>query len=114
MSSCRQQSGSATLLTLAVLVVAAGLLAGMARLGDAAREAARADAIADVTALAAVVGGRSAAANVARGSGADLLEMEQLDEERSRVVVRLGSSVRVAAARPVHTGGAEHRDLGRG
>lgn len=114
MRSRQGQLGSATLLTLAVVVLAAGILAGLTRLGEAAHAAARTDAIADVTALAAAGGGRPAAELVASASGGVLVDLAVLDDERVRVTVRRDRLVRVAASRSVMVGGDGHRDLGGG
>jgi hypothetical protein len=61
-----------TLLVAGMLLTAALVAAGVGRLGDAAADRARADAVADVTALAGVTGGRTAAVLVAGRNGARL------------------------------------------
>lgn len=94
----RTESGSASLPALAVLVVVAAMTAGLARVGEAAVTRARADAVADVTALAAVSGGEPVAARVADSSGAVLVEHRVRRDGSVVVVVRSGAVEAVAAA----------------
>ncbi len=107
----RGQSGSVTLLTFGLIVLVAGVLTGLARLGDAAHAAARTEAIADVTALAAVGGGRPAAEQVAGSSGGVLVDLVVFDAEGVQVTVRRDELSRVAAARAVRVEDGGHRDL---
>ena len=67
-------------MVLVAVVVCAVALLGLTRVGDAAVRRARVDAIADLSALAAVVGGRTAAEDVATASGAAVSGFEQLDD----------------------------------
>lgn len=99
------------MLILAVVVVVAGLVSGLGRLGAAAHAAARADAVADVTALAAVAGGRPAALSVAGASGGVLVDLVVERDEHVQVSVRTDGLVRVAAARPVRVIDDDRRDL---
>lgn len=98
------------MLTLAVIALVAGVLTGLVRLGDAAHAAARTDAIADVTALAAVGGGRSAAVAVADASGGALVDLVGAGDDGVRVTVRRDHVVRVAAARSVRVNDDGRRD----
>jgi hypothetical protein len=110
----RGQLGSAALLTLVLIVLAAGVLAGLSRLGAAAHAAARTEAIADVTALAAAGGGRPAADQVARSSGAALVDLVVLEDERVVVTVRRDRLLRGAAARSVRVDDDGYRDRSGG
>jgi hypothetical protein len=103
-----------TLSTLAAVVLVAGLLAGVSRLADAAHAAARTEAVADLTALAAATGGRAAAARVAASSGAELVGLEEVGDDAVRVSVRRDVLVRDAAARSVRVTVDARRDLAGG
>ncbi len=95
----RTERGSASLVLLAGLAVAVVLATGVARVGDAAARRARADATADVVALAAVTGGDDAAAAIAAANGAEVRRLRRLGDT---VVVDVTASgaTSVAAARP--------------
>lgn len=92
--------GSASMLVLAVVVLAAALAVGVARVGDAALRAARADALADLSALAAVAGGATAASAVATAGGGRLVSRVATASERQVVVVELDGVSGTAAAAP--------------
>jgi hypothetical protein len=93
------QRGSVVLVLPALVLVAALLGLGSARLGDAALARARADAVADVVALAAVSGGGTSAREVARRGGAALVEHRRSGEVH-QVVVRVDGVRAEAAAEP--------------
>jgi hypothetical protein len=76
-------------------------VAGVGRLGTATVQRARADAAADMTALAVVVGDRSTAARVAEASGATVIEVVDRPGGASQVVVERGGVRSIAAAAPV-------------
>jgi hypothetical protein len=92
--------GSASMLVLAVVVLSTVLGAGVTRVGDAALRAARADALADVGALAAVAGGPSAASDVVTAEGGRLLRHAGGPSGRQVVVVELQGASGTAAAAP--------------
>lgn len=98
MRTCSER-GSVSPIVLAVVAVAVVVTGGVERLGDAASGRARADAIADLAALAAVTGGHPAAAAVARADGADLVDVDRRGGT-TVVVVRHRGVEAVAAARP--------------
>lgn len=84
-------------------VLAVGLLmtVGLGRLGAAVSVAARADAVADLTALAGAVGGPGAAASVASANGAALERFRGPSggaAHRVDVAVRVGPARATAAA----------------
>jgi precorrin-3B methylase len=76
-------------------------LLGLSRLGAAAVGRARADAVADMVALAGVTAGPEGAARVASASGARLVEHHEQADGSVRVSVQLGSTGASAAAAPV-------------
>ncbi len=88
------------MLLLAVVVLSAVLAAGVARVGDAALRAARADALADVGALAAVAGGPSAASAVVGAGGGRLVRHVGAPVGHHVVVVELDGASSTAAAAP--------------
>jgi hypothetical protein len=92
--------GSVSVLVLALLVLTAALAAGVTGVGHAALRAARADALADVSALAAVAGGESAASAVASAGGGQLISRVAAASERQLVVVELDGVSSTAAAAP--------------
>jgi hypothetical protein len=69
----------------------------LGRIGAASAEAARAQSVADVAALAAVDGGRAASTAVASRNGASLISFED-EGGRITVRVRLGPTVAQATA----------------
>ncbi|MFN7149150.1 MAG: hypothetical protein ACK4V6_06685 [Microthrixaceae bacterium] len=88
------------MLVLALVVLTAALAAGVTRVGDAALRAARADALADLSALAAVAGGAPAASAVASAGGGRLVSQVAAASERQVVVVELDGVSGTAAAAP--------------
>ena len=92
--------GSASMLVLAVVVLTVALAAGVSRVGDAALRSARVDALADVSALAAVAGGATAASAVASAGGGRLVDHAAAAGERHVVVVELDGASGTAAAAP--------------
>lgn len=93
------QRGSVVLVLPALVVVAALLGLGTVRLGDAAVERARADAVADVVALAAVSGDVTSAREVARRGGGALVEHRR-SGDLHEVVVQVDGVRAAAAAEP--------------
>lgn len=100
MSRARPEEGAATVLVAALLGVTALLTAGVGRLGGAAVERSRADAVADLVALAAVSGQGHDAYRVAERTGAHVVRLTVEPTGRAVVVVRVGSATAVAAAAP--------------
>ena len=98
------EEGAATVLVAALLGVTALLAVGLGRLGGAAVGQARADAVADLTALAAVTGDAAGASRVAESAGAVVERVEAGPAGRRTVTVRLGPSTAVAAAAPAGDG----------
>jgi hypothetical protein len=89
-------------LTVVALVAIVGVaLVGIARMGDAALRRARADALADVSALAAVQGGRSAAERVATAGDGSLIEYRDEPEGAVELSVELAGARAAAAAAPL-------------
>lgn len=84
---------------LGAVVLAACVVAGVARVGAAAGNRARLDAAADLTALATVTGGESAGRRVAVANGA-AVESIELHTDTVVVHVSAGGEVASAAARP--------------
>ncbi|HLU42457.1 MAG TPA: hypothetical protein VKZ55_08680 [Microthrixaceae bacterium] len=82
----------------AAVLLACLLAAGVARAGGAAVRTARAGAVADLTALAAVSSGRATAERVAARSGATLVDHASLGGAAVEVVVELDGVRAVAAA----------------
>ncbi|MGB6059517.1 MAG: hypothetical protein WBF71_14765 [Microthrixaceae bacterium] len=83
-----------------VLLIAAALILGSARLGTAVVARARADSVADMVALAAVPGGREGACAVAAANGAQLVRHVGRADGSIMVEVRMGAVAAVAAAAP--------------
>lgn len=83
----------------ALVVLACLVVAALGRAGDAAVLRARADAVADLTALAAVSGDGERAEQVARIGGASSVELDGRDGSVVEVTVELrGVQARAAAA----------------
>jgi hypothetical protein len=81
------------------LAVAALASTGVARLGEATAGRARADAVADLVALAAVDGGEPAGRAVARANGATVVRMAPTASGATSVRIALeGVHARAAAA----------------
>jgi hypothetical protein len=99
--AARGERGSALLTGVVVLAVVAVCLLGLARVGTAAVQRARADAVADLTALAAVSAGATGAARVATASGAELVEHHPQPDGSVRVAIQLGAARASAAAAPI-------------
>lgn len=96
----RSERGQAVPL-MAVAVVFVGVLAiVVARMGQAALDASRAQAAADAAALAGAVAGRPAADRLATTDGGRLLQFRQIGAD-VLVAVRVGGALRRARARPV-------------
>jgi hypothetical protein len=101
----RGERGAATLLVLpAALALCAVLLGATARLGAAATVRARADAVADLVALAAVTGDRVGAEEVATANGGRLLELREDGPDRT-ASVDVGGVRGSATAAPAGPGG---------
>lgn len=100
MSRPAAEEGAATVLVAALLTVTALLVLGLGRLGAAAVDRARVDAVADLVALSAVTGDEAGAAGVAAANGASVVSIEGNSEGRRAVTVQIGSSISVAAAAP--------------
>jgi hypothetical protein len=86
------------------LAVTAVCLLGTARVGEAALGRARADAVADLSALAAVIGGDVGAARVAEANGGRVVAVRGGSDTRT-VTVEVDGVAAVAAAAPVEVGG---------
>ena len=101
----RGERGVATVLVVPVaLAVTAVCLLGTARVGAAALGRARADGVADLSALAAVIGGPAGAARVAQANGGRVVSVRGGSDTRT-VTVEVDGVVAVAAAAPVAAGG---------
>ncbi|MHB1139767.1 MAG: hypothetical protein ACYC2O_12485 [Microthrixaceae bacterium] len=99
MSVRRGGRGAVSLTVVLVLVVVAVAATGVVRVGDAALRRARVEAVADLTALAAVEGGPEAASAVATASGAHVVSVVAEPAGRVTIVVeRAGVTARAAAA----------------
>ena len=99
----RSERGSVSPVFLVVSVLlAGGLAAAVVSGGWRLRDRARADAVADVTALAGAVDDRSGAARVAEANGADVSGWRRADDVVI-VAITLRSLVAEAAAIPVAT-----------
>lgn len=99
----RTESGAAGLgamLLVAVTGVALAFASGATRAGGAASARARADAAADLVALAAVVDPASGAGRVARANGATVVRVDDRLGGGLTVQVRRGGVVGEATARP--------------
>jgi len=101
----RPERGSVGLPVLAcVTVVALAGAAGLGRLAGVSRVAARSQAVADLTASAAVVAERAGAQRVAAANGATLRTLDVVGGDVTVEVVS-GGSVARASARPGGSGG---------
>lgn len=96
----RTERGAAVLLVAAVMVVAVALALGTARVGDAMLRRHRAQAVADVAALAAAVADSTAAHRVARANGAVVVDTASAGDGTVRVTIELDAARAVAAAAP--------------
>jgi hypothetical protein len=94
------EEGAVTVLVAALLAVTALLALGLGRLGAAAVDRARADAVADLVALAAVTADEEGARRVAAASAATVVHLEGQPAGRRTVTVRIGRTTAVAAAAP--------------
>ena len=90
-------NGQATMLAVSVVALAVALMLGAVRLGVRLIDLERASAAADAAALAALDGGRSAAADMAARNGARLTEFTVLGGDVAVVVV-LGDATGEARA----------------
>jgi uncharacterized membrane protein len=96
----RDATGSASLLTLGVVALTAALLTGTARLGSAALEHQRAQAVADLAALAGAAAGPAGADRVTARNGASVVATAAGADGSFGVTVRVGAAVASAAAAP--------------
>jgi hypothetical protein len=101
-SSCRSSgrrsdAGQAVLLVVAVVVVLATIAAATARFGVRLVAHEQVQIIADAAALAALQGGRPAAASLAAANGGVLVSLEG-DADTATVTVRLGDLQATARA----------------
>ncbi len=103
----RAQQGAASMLLLSLVAVAVGLIAAIGVVTPALVDQARADAVADVVALAAVGGGDPAARVVAERSGATTAEVTHRGDGRVEVSVVVGGREAVATAAPAAVDPAE-------
>lgn len=104
MSRPSSEEGAAGVLVAALLGVTALLVLGLGRLGGAAVERARADAVADLVALAAVTGDVDGASSVAAADGATVIRLDAETTGRRSVTVQVASVTAVAAAAPAPDG----------
>ena len=86
---------------LSLVAVAVGLVAAIGVAGPALVDQARADAVADVAALAGVDGGETAARTVAQRSGASEVRVTGGADEQVVVSVAVGRRRAVATAAPL-------------
>jgi uncharacterized membrane protein len=93
----RRDRGSVLVWTAFVMGLSALVIIWLGQIGAAGTEAARAQSVADVAALAGVDGGREASTVVARRNGASLMSFED-DDGRVTVSVRLGPALAEATA----------------
>ncbi|MFI5044126.1 MAG: hypothetical protein ACHQDC_04985 [Acidimicrobiales bacterium] len=93
------QRGSALLVVPVCVAVVAALALGIGRIGDAAHRRARADAVADLVALAAVTGGDEAGTEVAQANRATMVTVSAAGSVRT-VVVDLDGVRSSASAAP--------------
>lgn len=97
---CGRDQRGQSLVWVAGMILLVGTLCVLAgRLGVAARTSARAEAVADLAALAGAVGGEPAAAEVAAANGATLVRFTEGDPVET--VVELSGSRGAAKARAV-------------
>lgn len=94
----RGQAGSATLLVVGVVALTVVVIAGSTRLGDAVLRQQRVQAVADVTALAGAVGGRSEASRVAQRNRAAVVAAATAADGAFGVTVRRDGVAASAAA----------------
>ncbi len=99
-----RERGTATPLVLAAIAVTCVLVTGVARVGGASVRTARAGAVADVVALAAVSGDEGRARQVAATSGAAVLEVVHSEGAVVEVLVELDGVRATAAAAPASGG----------
>jgi hypothetical protein len=92
------QSGSATPTMLAVMVVIAVAIVGLAQAGRHGMDTASAQTAADAAALAGSLDGRSAAQSLASANGAELIAYEERSDGSVDVSVRIGRAVAHARA----------------
>lgn len=95
--------GQAVPLLCLAIVVVAGLLLGLGRLGYQAAERARAQTAADAAALAGAAEGEEAAESVAAANGGELVEFVQVGS-LTEVRVTVGRSAAVARAQRLPSG----------
>ncbi len=96
----RTERGAASLLMVAVVAVGLALCAAIGTSSPALVDRARAESVADLSALAGVSGGRDAAWTVARGSGAELVHVRGELGGTVVVEVSLGGQRATASAAP--------------
>ena len=106
----RPERGATAVALLAVVGVCTLLVTGLAHLGMVGVTRARLDAVADLSAVAAVVGGPGSAGRVAVANGAHL-ERVQGAGDVWVVTIRSAGGVATAAARPARLRGTPN---GRG
>jgi len=95
----RDRGQAAVLVLVLATVSVAAISAALIDVGGRLIDRTRAQTAADAAALAAVIGGRDAAATLARRHGATLLSFERgPDSARVSVVVRVGTATADAAA----------------
>ena len=94
------EEGAATVLVAGLLGVVALLVLGLGRVGQAAVQSARADAVADLVALAAVTGDAPTVRRVAAGGGGRVVQMREQSAGRWTVLVQVGPATAVADAAP--------------
>lgn len=85
-SNRTERAAAAVLLVPATVAMCAMSVLGITRIGIVAGARARADAVADLTALAAVTGGRDAATSVAEANGARLVDLRNRGPVRTVVI----------------------------
>ena len=107
------ERAAAVPVVMVVLVVCATTLVGVARIGDAAIRRARADAIADVSALAAVDRGEAAAGAVAAASAAEVSAFSRSGDGTVRVLGPVGRQLALDARQPRRQLGRRARVEGR-
>lgn len=93
------QSGQALVWVAALLLLVGAVAAVVVRAGRGASQEARAEAVADLVALAGASGGRPAAERVAAANGASLRSFRGDDDGRVRVEVEWSGRRATAAAR---------------
>lgn len=93
------QAGQSMVWVACLILLIGGACVLLSSLGAAARTAARADAVADLTALAGALGGEGGASEVATANGAELVRCGA--GETVDVVIALGGRRGTASARAV-------------